>query len=174
MSWFLEMCEEMESRHGERGWKRRLAEMLGVSDSNVQNWIRVGDAPPIVRTAFEAKQALLDAENELAARERDKFVIQKIEGGQGFRVLGLDSESGHFIEWATTKDLNLARAVAHVASGALDQKISAVWACLAGLIEDHPDEQRTLNDLMDWRKPTRREQDTEITKFLEVLNDPKQ
>lgn len=150
MDWFAEMCADMEARHGERGWKRRLAEMLGVSDSNVQNWIRAGSAPPIVRTAFEAKQKARALEGELKARGRDSFVIEELENDRRFRVLALDSQSGRFIEVATTRDLPLAQAIVEVESGALDEKIGAV-AFGADILFDHHEDRQALNDLRNWR-----------------------
>jgi predicted transcriptional regulator len=168
MTWFVEMCIEMEALHGERGWKRRLAEMLGVSDSNVQNWIRAGDAPPIVRTAYEAKEEVRELESELAAHERDKFVIEELTDGRGFRVLSL-LETGRFNELATTRSIELARAIIQVESGALDQKISFTISRLWDLTEDHLDDRQCLKDLEQWNQPTRREQRAEVAASLHSL-----
>lgn len=164
----MEMCREMEESYGERGWKRRMAEMLGVSDSNVQNWVRVGDAPPIVRTAFEAKQKMQELEQELLSREQDKFVIEELEAGSGFRVLSLNIDTGHFIERAITKDIKLAQVIIQIESGALEQKICAVADRFDDLIDNDPDDKQALYSLLNWQKPTRLEYEAEIRKLLNV------
>jgi predicted transcriptional regulator len=168
MSWFVEMCKEMEAQHGERGWKRKLAGMLGVSDSNVQNWIRAGDAPPIVRTAYEAKEEIRDLESELAAHERDNFIIEELADGRGFRVLSL-LETGRFCELATARTIELARAIIQVESGALDQKISDTTSRLWDSTEDHPDDRKCLMSLEQWNQPTRREQRAKVTASLHSI-----
>lgn len=168
MVWFVEMCAEMEARHGERGWKRRLAEMLGVSDSNVQNWIRAGSVPPIVRTAYEAKQEVQDLERELKRFQQDVFVIEELDAARGYRVLRAAPESGRFVDVATTRDLELARAIVQVESGALGEKISAVLSWADDYMEGTP-EQLTLEELRDWRQSTRREADAEMANDLVAM-----
>lgn len=143
--------------------------MLGVSDSNVQNWIRTGDAPPIVRTAFEAKLELLDFKGELASMGRDDFLIERLANDLGYRVLGLDQRSGLFRELASATNLGHARAIVHVASGALQEKILAVVNTVSDLIEDDPDSQRVVNNLCHWNEPTRREVIAEFQTTLEDL-----
>lgn len=174
MSWFKEMCNEMEATHGERGWKRRLAEMLGVSDSNVQNWIRVGDAPPIVRTAYEAVERTRELESELQERENDNYAIEEIEDGDGFRVLMLDSETGRFIERATTKRLDLAHAIIEFESGALDRKIGALADRVEDWVEDHPDDKAALYDVLNWKVPTRRETAAKFQADFTIMLNPEQ
>jgi predicted transcriptional regulator len=167
MSWFVEMCKEMEAQHGERGWKRKLAIMLGVSDSNVQNWIRAGDAPPIVRTAYEAKEEIRDLQEDLATRELDRYVIEELD--HGFRILVLDEETGRFIEQATAKNIGLARAIVQFISGGLEQKISSVFDSLYDYVDGHPDDQRSLRDLSNWNEPTRREKLADMARQMNDL-----
>jgi hypothetical protein len=174
MTWFEDMCKEMEATHGERGWKRRLAEMLGVSDSNVQNWIRVGDAPPIVRAAYEAKERVLELEEELRALGNDNYVIEEMENGDSFRVLMLDNDTGRFIEQATTKSLGLAQAIIQIDSGVLDQKIAVLADRVADLVDDHPDDKAALHEVMNWNKSTRREEVAQLVSgFKNLLNPDK-
>ncbi len=165
MSWFSEMCLEMEAEHGERGWKRRLAETLGVSDSNVQNWIRAGDAPPIVRTAFEAKARVRELERELSEYADDNYVIEQCRDQARFRVLKNNEASGHFVEVACTHSLALARAIIQVDSGNLDRKISELWDLTYDHL-DQPTDRSVLNDVANWQIPSRRERAAELKKLL--------
>jgi hypothetical protein len=166
MSWFQDMCDEMEMIHGERGWKRRLAEMLGVSDSNIQNWIRAGSAPPIVKTAYEAKREIEDLGREIAAHEHDDFVIEEIQSLGRYRVLKLDPEKGRFLEWGVFGDLGVARRFVQVESGALQAKINAALDC-ADILVNHADDRQQLNALRYWDQPTRREQKAQMDQHLE-------
>jgi len=165
MGWFQDMCEEMEAIHGERGWKRRLAEMLGVSDSNVQNWIRAGSAPPIVRTAYEAKLLIAELQQQLATREHTNLVIEEIEGGRGYRVLKHTPNSGLFFEVAHTRERSLAQKIVQIESGALDAKIEAVlnWAYD---YHDHPDDRQQLDELSGWAQPSWTEQQAEVSRSI--------
>jgi predicted transcriptional regulator len=166
MSWFDEMCDEMRGRYGERGWKRRLAEMLGVSDSNVQNWIRAGDAPPIVRTAYEAIDENHDLRKDLEDRENDDFIIQALGENRGFKVLRCNKKTGNFEELATTHSDVLARAIVHIASGALDKKISDLVYLVSALIPDECDQKYILK-LQGWNEPLRREKMADVIKIIE-------
>lgn len=171
MSWFEEMCAEMQARHGERGWKRRLAEMLGVSDSNVQNWIRAGDAPPLVRTAYEAIDENRDLRAELERRSADNWLIENCGDGGGFRVLACDEGAGHFRELATASTLELARAVVHIASGNLQRKIDAVTTVARDLCS-FPEELSAIDSLdRCLGTPTHREQEAEIGKFMKFIGE---
>lgn len=174
MTWFADMCREMQSTHGERGWKRRLAQMLGVSDSNVQNWVRAGDAPPIVRTAYEAVERTRELEGELRERENDIYAVEEIGDGDSFRVLILDSETGRFIERATTKSLNLAHAIIQFESGALDRKIGALADRVGDLVEDHPDDKVALYDVLNWKVSTRREKTPKFQADFTIVLNPEQ
>lgn len=168
MNWFSEMCVEMEKTHGERGWKRRLAEMLGVSDSNVQNWIRVGDAPPIVRTAFEAKERVRELEVELTEHADDGYVIEACTGRAQFRILKLDKTVGRFVELACTSNLALAHAIIQIDSGNLDRKISTLWNLTHDYLE-HPTERHALNAVANWQVPTHRESQAAFIQSLTSL-----
>lgn len=166
MNWFVEMCEGMKLRHGEHGWKRRLAEMLGVSDSNVQNWIRAGTAPPIVKTAYEATQRVQELEDDLGERECNNFGIEELGDGRGYQVLVLDPKSGRFVNIATTTKLSIAHAIVQFESGSLEQKISTVVQSAEILFENHPEDLQSLNDLVHWNQPTRRERAAETVSTL--------
>lgn len=64
--WFLQYCQELEEAVG-RGWKRRLAEKVGVAETNVQTWLKSGRVPPAVRRAITLADRLEEVEQEYRA-----------------------------------------------------------------------------------------------------------
>lgn len=71
-NWFATYCAEMEGKIG-RGWKRRLAEKVGVSESNVQTWLRSGRVPPAVQRAILLNDELEELKMESAEQKRTEL-----------------------------------------------------------------------------------------------------
>lgn len=63
--WFKAVCEEFENQYG-FGWKKKLADVVGVSASNVQSWIKAGRVPPAVATAITKNEEIEDLKRELS------------------------------------------------------------------------------------------------------------
>ncbi|GHF22099.1 hypothetical protein GCM10017044_15250 [Kordiimonas sediminis] len=63
--WFKNVCNSLEAQHG-YGWKNKLANIVGVSPSNVQSWIKAGKVPPAVATAIKQHEDIERLTSELA------------------------------------------------------------------------------------------------------------
>ena len=94
--WFSRYCVELERSVG-RGWKRRLAEKVGVSESNVQTWLKSGRVPPAVRTAIELHDEVQRLEVLLKDRPlTHRRSIEVVTSGHAptFRIVELDEKTG--------------------------------------------------------------------------------
>lgn len=163
--WFKAKCEELRDEHGDHGWKRRLAELVGVSDSNVQSWIKAGKVPPAVHTAIEYAKTIDELKAEIGKFRSETLSIEETPDGK-FRVLEMNQATGRWRERAILHRLEDAHDLIAVASGELDDRIAAVrdWA------EDyvnHPYEKKTLKNVGNWRRETRPEREARFRKKLE-------
>ena len=148
--WFDEKCQEWRARFGERGWKHKLAEALNVSDSNVQNWLRAGEVPPIVRTAIDALEERDNLNVALAKHQSSiKFVIAKLSGEERFAVMSLE-ECGQFEIKATFRELQDAKAFIQFCSGEIDRKIRNLTEYISVYSEEDAEMRRYVFQLENW------------------------
>lgn len=164
--WFGEKCRELEEEHG-RGWKRRLAEMVGVSDSNVQSWIKAGSVPPAVRTAIEKAQYAAELEAEIGRFRSERHLIAEI-AENDFHLLELSASTGRYIPHATFRRVEDAHALIVVRSGELDRRIAAVCDRFE-ILADNVDDKKALHLLENWREITRPEKEAGMSKICDTL-----
>ncbi len=95
--WFFAICEAMESNIG-RGWKRQLADKVGVSESNVQVWLKSGRVPAAVRRAIELSDEVGRLGEELSKCERltnSRWITEESFRGEArYGVQELNTDTG--------------------------------------------------------------------------------
>ena len=153
--WFQGYCENMEQELG-RGWKRRLAQKVGVGESNVQAWIKSGRVPPAVRKAITLADELANLREEyeeLSYSDQERWIEAKpIHDGISYSVHEFDVKTG-FAKLVADSigDINVARELAYLP--AIKDRINNAVSCL-GLenMYDHPDDVEYVKQLqnIDW------------------------
>lgn len=91
--WFKLICDNLEVEHG-YGWKQKLAEIVGVSSSNVQSWIKAGRVPPAVKTAIVLYQKIeyLEAKIKILDNNKDLMIAEVRDSEFPFQVLQFNEE----------------------------------------------------------------------------------
>lgn len=163
--WFKDTCRDLENRYG-RGWKRRLAELVGVSDSNVQSWIKVGRVPPAVRSAIENAERVRELEQELENHEDEQKCFVAMDENGGAVVLS-QGDDGVPVYLARFRVLDDAFRFRSVASGELDRRITDVLDHLWDYLDGHPDDQATLERLRNWAQKPKA---VELAESVQLLN----
>nr|WP_319512779.1 hypothetical protein [uncultured Cohaesibacter sp.] len=157
--WFKRYCENMEQEFG-RGWKRRLAQKVGVGESNVQAWIKSGRVPPAVRKAITLSDELVALKNnyeelcssnpkrwieEVTIHDRTTFSVHEIDVETGFARLVADH----------INDIDVARELANLPE--IKERIDEAVHCLyLENMYDDPDDLKYVKQLqnIDWNAKT--------------------
>lgn len=168
--WFLGYCHDLEEAVG-RGWKRRLAEKVGVAETNVQTWLKSGRVPPAVRQAITLADELEDLKREHAHLESlvgTRWIEVESCGGESrYSVHERDGKTGlgrlvadNMARIEDARELaNLPAVKAHI-----DKALNALNF---ENIYNHPDDQRHVKVLMNpgWDARTPWERQAELRSF---------
>jgi hypothetical protein len=169
------ICDWFEEKHG-HGWKRRLAEVAGVPESNVRGWIKSGRMPPWVQKIFH----LLIKNSHLRRSERFTSAIiadaslydQVVEDRDGYTVYRNVDGVGKIIA-SGISDIETAQEIAALPK--LKNISGQVSAMLNDLIEHQivPEdwfneaESKVLEDFDNWRSRP----ELAVLQTDEVIND---
>lgn len=111
--WF----ERYRSHHGDRGWRVQMGNDLGVSDSNVRNWVKAGKIPDwalrtldVLEERQELRKTVETQESRLSALTRDWSVIQD---GDSISVVDTTDAHGRTIA-ENIVDLETAKSIAAI------------------------------------------------------------
>ena len=169
------LCGWFEEEYG-HGWKRRLAEVAGVPESNVHSWIKAGRMPPWVHRVFEllAETRLLRRNERLIAKQVSDYqqVGQVIEDGDGFAVYRSEDGIGKLVARGIP-DLQAAREIAAL------PRLKSMSATLSFLVSEIVDEDALTDEekeiaaeVSDWDRPPAlsiEKVDAEIEDLAEAL-----
>ncbi|VAV92834.1 hypothetical protein MNBD_ALPHA02-620 [hydrothermal vent metagenome] len=177
--WLRKLCEEYNEKHG-RGWKRILASELGIHETNIQNWLRSGKVPAVIKALVERNKDLKNCDEEIRKLEDDlsKFknspiIISNNDGS--FSVRYLDQKTGQYKSY--DKDLTNAHKLAATLSGEIDVRINALIDGLA--LDDRFEDSRDkalIDNLINWFEPTAFEkealkQETNVNELDKYIKD---
>mgnify|MGYP000482354868 CR=1 FL=1 len=108
------ICSRFEDEFG-HGWKRRLAEVADVPESNVHSWIKAGRMPPWVHRVFKLLiQTSRLRRNELSIAEQiadSKLTGHVVEDGDGYAVYRTVDGVGKLVARGI-QDIDTAREIA--------------------------------------------------------------
>ncbi len=160
--WFRRYCRDLEEDVG-RGWKRRLAEKVGVAETNVQTWLKSGRVPPAVRRAITLSDEL----------EKLKREYEQLESIVGERWIEADSFGGetyysvHEMDGKTGLGRLVADRMARIEDARTLANLPAIMLRIDKALNvldlenmyDHPDDQRHVKMLtnLEWDARTPRE-----------------
>jgi hypothetical protein len=157
--WFLRYCHNLEEEVG-RGWKRRLAEKVGVAETNVQTWLKSGRVPPAVRRAI----TLAD---ELESLKREHEQLRSIVGGRWIESESYSGEtrySVHEMDGKTGLGRLVAGDIARIEDARELANLPAIKARIERAVDmlgldnmyDHPNDRKYVQSLqeIDWASKT--------------------
>ena len=156
------LCSFFEEKFG-HGWKRRLAKVASVPESNVHSWIKAGRMPPWVQRVFE----LLMQNNRLRRYERSiqkeiadfKSIHRIVEDGDGYAVYHPVDGVGKLVARGIP-DLETAREIAAL------PRLKSIASTIAGMLDDlyyhevvpaewfTENQKRVLEELPNWSVPS--------------------
>jgi hypothetical protein len=156
------LCDWFEEEYG-RGWKRRLAEMAGVPESNVHSWIKAGKMPPWILRIFRLliQNSRLQRNLQVLSTRIAEYgqCDQVIDTGDGYMVCRLEDGPGSIVASGIT-DEAIAREIAalprlkSIANEALDYIAFVVDSGFLDMIpadEEYPfDTGKLLEALRNW------------------------
>jgi hypothetical protein len=169
--WFANYCAEMEAANG-RGWKRRLAEKVGVSESNVQTWLKSGRVPPAVHRAIMLSDRIDELNRDATEQVRmdgSRWIEEKtIHGEKRFSVheMNMETGRGRLVAGSITSEDD-AREIANlpIVKARIEEAYSRLW--LENKYDD-PADQPYVKALAEpgWRNLTPRERDARMRNSL--------
>jgi hypothetical protein len=111
---FRLLCGFFEEEFG-HGWKRRLAKVAGVPESNVHSWIKTGKMPPWVLRIFRltTQNRYFRANAEALSKEIEVYRLAHsvVADGEGFSVFRMEKGVGQLVAKGIP-NLEIAREIA--------------------------------------------------------------
>ncbi len=158
---FKLICNWFEGTYG-HGWKRRLARVAGVPESNVHSWIKAGRMPPWVHRVFKLliQTSRLRRNERLVIKQVSDYqqVGQVVEDGDGFAVYRSENGIGKLVARGIP-DLETAREIA--ALPRLKSMSAELSVMLTDVLENKvvpedfftDEEKGVVAEVSDWNSP---------------------